>query len=101
MALRPQTGRTHQLRAHMRALGHPIVGDPKYGDETSDALGEGLRLLLHARRIELDHPSGGKLIVEAPLSPEMQAGFDRFGFDEHEAEVEPFGAVPRPHGRAR
>ncbi|WP_296820449.1 RluA family pseudouridine synthase, partial [Brevundimonas sp.] len=91
MALRPQTGRTHQLRAHMRALGHPIVGDPKYGNEVSDALGEGLRLLLHARRIELDHPSGGKLIVEAPLSPEMQAGFDRFGFDEHEAETEPFG----------
>ena len=101
MALRPQTGRTHQLRAHMRALGHPIVGDPKYGDETSDALGEGLRLLLHARRIELDHPSGGKLIVEAPLSPEMRAGFDRFGFEEHEAETEPFHAVPRPHGRAR
>ena len=95
MALRPQTGRTHQLRAHMRALGHPIVGDPKYGDETSDALGEGLRLLLHARRIELDHPSGGKLIVEAPLSPEMKAGFNHFGFTEDEAETEPFAGLPR------
>lgn len=91
MALRPQTGRTHQLRVHMRALGHPIVGDPKYGDERSAGLSEGLRLLLHARRIELDHPSGGKLVVEAPISPEMQAGFDRFGFEAHEAPAEPFG----------
>src|SRR5690606_32982558 len=36
MALRPFTGRTHQLRAHMKAIGHPILGDPKYGDERSN-----------------------------------------------------------------
>lgn len=95
MALRPLTGRTHQLRAHMRALGHPIVGDPKYGDERSAPLSEGLRLQLHHRRIELDHPTGGKLIVEAPLSPEMRAGFDRFGFSEDEAPVDPFAALVR------
>jgi 23S rRNA pseudouridine955/2504/2580 synthase len=90
MALRPHTGRTHQLRAHMKAIGHPILGDPKYGDETSAQLSEGLKLQLHARRVSLPHPGGGLLVVEAPLSPEMKAGFARFGFDEQEAETDPF-----------
>lgn len=90
MALRPLTGRTHQLRAHMKAIGHPILGDPKYGDETSAQLSEGLKLQLHARRVSLPHPGGGLLVVEAPISPELKAGFARFGFHEHEAEVDPF-----------
>jgi 23S rRNA pseudouridine955/2504/2580 synthase len=90
MALRPHTGRTHQLRAHMKAIGYPILGDPKYGNESSAPLSEGLKLLLHARRIELPHPSRGTLMIEAPLSREMRAGFERFGFDEHEAEADPF-----------
>ncbi len=90
MALRPHTGRTHQLRAHMRAIGHSIVGDPKYNDEASVSISEGLGLQLHARRVELEHPSGGTLIVEAPISKELKAGFERFGFDEHEADPEPF-----------
>jgi 23S rRNA pseudouridine955/2504/2580 synthase len=95
MALRPHTGRTHQLRAHMLAIGHPILGDPKYFDEASQMLSEGLKLQLHAQRVELDHPSGGKLIVEAPLSPEMKAGFERFGFDVHEADEDPFARKGR------
>ena len=95
MALRPHTGRTHQLRAHMLAIGHPILGDPKYGDEASAALSEGLSLQLHARRIELPHPSGGRLTIEAPLSPEMKAGFERFGFDQHEAAADPFARIKR------
>lgn len=90
MALWPHTGRTHQLRAHMLAMGHPILGDPKYNDEASVALSEGLKLQLHARRLVLPHPSRGTLALEAPLSPEMRAGFERFGFDEHEADPEPF-----------
>lgn len=90
MALRPRTGRTHQLRAHMQAIGHPILGDPKYGTETSGQLSEGLQLQLHARKVSLPHPGGGLLVVEAPISKEMQAGFDRFGFDEHEAPGDPF-----------
>ncbi len=90
MALRPHTGRTHQLRAHMKAIGHPILGDPKYSNEAATELSEGLRLLLHARRVSLPHPGGGLLVVEAPLGPEMKAGFDRFGFDEHEADADPF-----------
>lgn len=90
LALQPYTGRTHQLRAHLRAIGHPILGDPKYGDEASTALSEGLKLQLHARRLIVPHPSAGLLVLEAPLSPEMKAGFDRFGFDEHEAPADPF-----------
>jgi 23S rRNA pseudouridine955/2504/2580 synthase len=95
LALRPFTGRTHQLRAHMKAIGHPILGDPKYGDDASTQLSGVLKLQLHARRIELDHPGGGKLIVEAPLSPEMKAGFAHFGFVEDEADVDPFAGVRR------
>ena len=90
VAMVPVTGRTHQLRAHMRALGHPIIGDPKYGEAFSADLSEGLMLQLHHRRIELEHPTGGKLIVEAPISREMKAGFDRFGFAPDEAEEDPF-----------
>jgi 23S rRNA pseudouridine955/2504/2580 synthase len=90
MALRPRTGRTHQLRAHMKAMGHPILGDPKYGDEASREVSGDLKLQLHARRLVLPHPSRGTLILEAPLSPEMRAGFEHFGFDEHEADPEPF-----------
>ena len=103
MALQPHTGRTHQLRAHMKAIGHPILGDHKYCDEASAALASGLKLQLHARRIELPHPSRGRLMLEAPLSPEMKDGFARFGFDEHEAPSDPFDpratlrrAPPRP-----
>lgn len=95
MALRPHTGRTHQLRAHMKAIGHPILGDPKYGDETTSQLSGGLKLQLHARRIELPHPSTGRLIVEAPISAEMKAGFARFGFSESEADPEPFARKGR------
>jgi len=90
MALRPHTGRTHQLRAHMLAIGHPILGDPKYSNEAAAELSFGLKLLLHARRVSLPHPSSGQLILEAPVSPEFKAGMDRFGFDAHEADPEPF-----------
>jgi 23S rRNA pseudouridine955/2504/2580 synthase len=101
MALRPLTGRTHQLRAHMKAIGHPILGDPKYTDEKASELSVGLKLQLHARRVSLPHPGGGTLVVEAPLSPEMKAGFARFGFHESEAEIEPFvkSAATRQRGK--
>ena len=90
MALWPHTGRTHQLRAHMLAMGHPILGDPKYNDETSRGLSEGLKLQLHARRLILPHPSRGTLVLEAPISKELKAGFERFGFQQGEAEQDPF-----------
>ncbi len=90
MALRPHTGRTHQLRAHMLAMGHPILGDPKYNTPASQELSGPLKLQLHARRLSLPHPSRGTLVMEAPLSPEMKAGFAKFGFDQHEADPDPF-----------
>jgi 23S rRNA pseudouridine955/2504/2580 synthase len=90
LALRPHTGRTHQLRAHLLAIGHPILGDPKYNTPTSVATSGPLKLQLHARRLSLPHPGRGMIDVEAPLSPEMSAGFARFGFDVHEADDDPF-----------
>jgi 23S rRNA pseudouridine955/2504/2580 synthase len=82
LSLKPVTGRTHQLRAHAAHIGHPIVGDPKYG-EGFDTLPEGLprKLHLHARRITLPHPRGGVLDVTAPLPPHMKQSFDMLGFD--------------------
>lgn len=90
MALRPHTGRTHQLRAHMLAIGHPILGDPKYANEASTALAGSLKLQLHARRLVTPHPSGGLIDIEAPISRELRAGFETFGFHESEAEADPF-----------
>ena len=95
MALWPYTGRTHQLRAHMLAMGCPILGDPKYKTDASAELSGGLKLQLHARRLVLPHPSRGTLMLEAPLSPVMRAGFERFGFDENEADPEPFAKGKR------
>jgi 23S rRNA pseudouridine1911/1915/1917 synthase len=74
------TGRTHQIRVHLDAIGHPIAGDPLYGTGTSrrgpDARGaaRGLdRLFLHAWRLELTSPSSGALIrAEAPLPPGLE-----------------------------
>lgn len=97
MALRPHTGRTHQLRAHMLAMGHPILGDPKYKTDASAELSGSLKLQLHARRLSLPHPSRGTLILEAPISKELKEGFNRFGFDEHEANPEPFKSRKRRH----
>jgi 23S rRNA pseudouridine955/2504/2580 synthase len=97
LALRPYTGRTHQLRAHLQAIGHPILGDPKYGSPEAAVLSGSLKLQLHARRIRLPHPSQGTLVLEAPLSAEMRAGFAHFGFDAGEADEEPF--PPRPRRR--
>ncbi|MEO8812555.1 MAG: RluA family pseudouridine synthase [Caulobacteraceae bacterium] len=95
LALRPLTGRTHQLRAHLLALGHPILGDPKYHTPASIALSGSLQLQLHARRLAIPHPSGGIIDIEAPLGPEMVAGFARFGFDIEEGRGDPFERPPR------
>ncbi len=63
------TGRTHQIRVHLDAIGHPVAGDPMYGTGTSRRGPDGLeRLFLHAWRLELTSPSSGRLIrAEAPL----------------------------------
>lgn len=63
--LEPVTGRSHQLRVHMEAMGHPILGDDFYGTPASCAKAE--RLMLHASRIEFGHPETGALLrIECP-----------------------------------
>lgn len=68
------TGRTHQIRVHLDAIGHPVAGDPVYGTGTSSRGPAGLdRLFLHAWRLELTSPSSGELIrATAPLPPELE-----------------------------
>jgi len=68
------TGRTHQIRVHLEAIGHPVAGDPVYGTGTSRRGPEGLsRLFLHAWRLELVSPSADRLIrAEAPLPVELE-----------------------------
>jgi 23S rRNA pseudouridine1911/1915/1917 synthase len=59
--LHPHTGRTHQLRVHLREIGHAIVGDPLYSSEPAD------RLYLHAAKLEIILPSGKRMVFEAPV----------------------------------
>lgn len=88
LSLEPQTGRTHQIRVHMEALGTPILGDGKYGGADSFIQGSGLsrKMHLHARAIRIPHPSFGELEVTAPLPSHMLATWDFFGFDQGLAE---------------
>ncbi|WP_081944742.1 RluA family pseudouridine synthase [Sphingopyxis sp. MWB1] len=80
--LQPLTGRTHQLRVHMAAIGHPIVGDGKYGGKSAFLTGTISRKLhLHSRRLRIDHPDGGALDVSADLPDHFAASLDALGFD--------------------
>ena len=73
------TGRTHQIRVHLDAIGHPLAGDPVYGTGTSRRGPEGLeRLFLHSWRIELQSPGDGHVIrATAPLPPELESVLER------------------------
>ena len=80
--LQPLTGRTHQLRAHMASIGHPIVGDGKYGGPDAFLTGGISRKLhLHARRIRIDALEGGKIDVMAELPPHFAESLEMLGFD--------------------
>ena len=80
--LQPHTGRTHQLRVHMAAIGHPIVGDGKYGGQEAFLTGSISRKLhLHARRLRIDHPDGGRIDVTAELPQHFAESMASLGFD--------------------
>ena len=83
LSLKPVTGRTHQLRAHLAHIGHPIVGDPKYFSKENWQLPGGMQNRLHllARRIVVPHPRGGVIDVSAPLPPHMVQSWNLLGFD--------------------
>lgn len=82
LSVRIETGRTHQIRRHLEAVGHPVAGDKRYGDFPWNRLAKqrwGLaRMFLHAWKLELPHPvTGAPLRLRAPLPPELLAVLDR------------------------
>ncbi len=80
--LQPLTGRTHQLRVHMEAIGHPILGDGKYAGQDAFLTGAISRKLhLHARRLRIDHPDGGRIDVTAALPEHFAQSMASLGFD--------------------
>ena len=80
--LQPHTGRTHQLRVHMAAIGHPIVGDGKYAGQEAFLTGAISRKLhLHARRLRIDQPDGGRIDVTAEPPEHFRESLAMLGFD--------------------
>lgn len=101
VAMEPITGRTHQLRAHMAEIGHPIIGDGKYGGSGQENQGDGWgarlggmisnKLHLHARTMQFEHPVTKKQItVTAPLPDHMAHTFDTFQWAPDMAADDPF-----------
>ncbi|MGA9433124.1 MAG: RluA family pseudouridine synthase [Roseobacter sp.] len=101
VAMEPITGRTHQLRAHMAEIGHPIIGDGKYGGSGQENMGDGWgaqlggiiskKLHLHARMMRFEHPETHKVItVTAELPDHMVQSWDTFGWTEDLAAEDPF-----------
>jgi len=101
VGLVPITGRTHQLRVHMAEIGHPIIGDGKYGGNSQVNEGDGWgaqlggsvsrKLHLHARSLTIEHPvSKAQMHFTAPLPEHMANTWDFFGFDVKGAPVDPF-----------
>lgn len=93
----PYTGRTHQLRVHMAAIGHPIVGDGKYGGQAAFLTGGISRKMhLHARRLRIDHPDGGEIEVQAELPVHFAESLKHLGFDEMLGNMMPLDTPPPP-----
>jgi 23S rRNA pseudouridine1911/1915/1917 synthase len=84
---RPRTGRTHQIRVHLSAVGYPILGDRRYGGGGEDARALGLeRPFLHAWRIAFEHPATGeRLDLEDPLPPDLMEALELAGGEDRPA----------------
>lgn len=104
MALEPVTGRTHQLRAHMAEIGHPILGDGKYGGSETENLGDGWgagtggelskKLHLHARSLTIEHPITKKLMTfTAPLPEHMARTWKLLDWKEDDVPADPFEVI--------
>jgi len=104
MALEPVTGRTHQLRAHMAEMGHPILGDGKYGGSGTENMGDGWgastggemskKLHLHARSLTIEHPITKKpMTFTAPLPDHMARTWKLLDWKESDVPADPFEAI--------
>lgn len=104
MALEPVTGRTHQLRAHMAEIGHPILGDGKYGGSESENAGDGWgagsggdlshKLHLHARSLSIQHPVTKEMMTfTAPLPDHMARTWKLMDWKENDVPADPFAAI--------
>jgi len=102
MALEPITGRTHQLRAHMAEMGHPILGDGKYGGSGTENMGDGWgasiggdisrKLHLHARMLIIQHPiTKAMMTFTAPLPDHMARTWKTLDWGENDVPADPFG----------
>ena len=101
MALEPITGRTHQLRAHMAEMGHPILGDGKYGGADTDNMGDGWgagiggdisrKLHLHARMLKFEHPITKEMMTfTAPLPDHMARTWKTLDWGVNDVPLDPF-----------
>ena len=77
LKVQPETGRTHQIRVHLKAINHPIIGDKLYSPKRPLALGI-TRLGLHASEIDLPLPSGSRAIITAPIPNDLAPAFAQF-----------------------
>ena len=104
LEFQPLTGRTHQIRVHATAIGHPIVGDAKYGGKDAFLTGGISRKMhLHARRLVIEHPDGGSLDIAADLPSHMADSFAMLGFDLAlgERPLDDVRYVDTPEGKAK
>lgn len=102
MELQPLTGRTHQLRVHMAAIGHPIVGDGKYGGPEAFLTGTISRKMhLHARRLLIDHPDGDLIDVVAELPDHFANSMEQLGFDPADGSELPMAPPRNPRDEAK